>query len=52
MKSRKQGRKPSMFAAMVGRALCRSAREPCQTARMHGTPICVWKDVKIVAEKP
>lgn len=40
------------FAAAVGRALRRSARVARKTARMHGTPIYIWKDGKIVAEKP
>jgi hypothetical protein len=52
MTPRKQVHKPSTFAALVGRALRRSARKPRQTARMHGTPIYVWKDGKIIAEKP
>ena len=43
---------PSLFAATVGRALRRSARVARKTARIHGTPIYVWKDGKVVAEKP
>ena len=43
---------PSIFAAAVGRALRRSARVARKTARAHGTPIYVWRDGKIVAEKP
>jgi hypothetical protein len=52
MKPRKQKPKMSPFAAMVGRALRRSARKARQIARMHGTPIYIWKDGKVVAEKP
>ena len=52
MKSRKQAPKPSTFAAIVGRALRRSAKKARQIARMHGTPVYVWKDGKVVAEKP
>jgi hypothetical protein len=52
MKSRKQEQKMSPFAAMVGRALRRSARKARQIARMHGTAVYVWRDGKIVAEKP
>jgi hypothetical protein len=37
---------------MVGRALRRSAKKARQVARMHGTLVYVWKDGKIVAEKP
>jgi predicted GNAT family acetyltransferase len=36
----------------VGRALRRAAQAARQTARMHGTPIYVWRDGKVVAEKP
>ena len=52
MKSRKQAHKPSTFAALVGRALRRSAKKARQLARMHGTLVYVWKDGKVVAEKP
>ena len=52
MKPRKQAQKPSAFAALVGRALRRSAKKARQIARMHGTPVYVWKDGKVVAEKP
>ena len=40
------------FAAAVGRALRRSARVARKTARAHGTPIYIWRDGKVVAEKP
>jgi len=40
------------FAAVVGRALRRAAKTARKVARMHGTPIYVWKDGKVVAEKP
>jgi hypothetical protein len=52
MKSHKQKPKLSPFAAMVGRALRRSAKKARQIARMHGTPVYIWKDGKVVAEKP
>ena len=52
MKLRKQEHKPSAFSALVGRALRRSAKKARQIARMHGTPVYVWKDGKVVAEKP
>ena len=52
MKSRKQEQETAAFAAMVGRALRRSARKARQIARMHGTPVYIWKDGKVVAEKP
>lgn len=40
------------FAKIVGRALRRSARTARKTARMHGTPIYVWENGKVVAKKP
>jgi predicted ABC-type ATPase len=36
----------------AGRALRRSARVARKIARMHGTPIYVWRDGKVVALKP
>lgn len=36
----------------AGRALRRSARVARKTARAHGTPIYLWKNGKVVAEKP
>jgi hypothetical protein len=38
--------------AGVGRALRRAALVARKTARAHGTPIYLWRDGKIVAEKP
>jgi len=40
------------FVAMVGRALIRSARRARKVAKMHGTPVYVWRNGKVVAEKP
>jgi len=40
------------FSRAVGRALRRSARRAREVARMHGTPIYVIKDGKVVALKP
>ena len=50
MKTKKKP--PSAFAAAVGRALRRSARVARKTARAHGTPIYIWRDGRVVAEKP
>jgi hypothetical protein len=50
-KSRKNGAS-SDFSRAVGRALRRAARRAREVARMHGTPIYVLKDGKIVAIKP
>jgi hypothetical protein len=30
----------------------RLRNKPAKTARMHGTPIYLWRDGKVVAEKP
>lgn len=40
------------FAARVGRALRRAGRAARKTARMHGTPVYIWRDGKVVAVKP
>ena len=45
-------KRPSKFGAAVGRALRRAARVARKTARAHGTPVYLWRDGKIVAEKP
>jgi hypothetical protein len=52
MKPHKQEQKISTFAVMVGRALRRSAKKARQIARMHGTLVWIWKDGKVVSEKP
>jgi len=43
---------PESFAARVGRALRRAGTAARKTARLHGTPIYIWKNGKVVAEKP
>jgi hypothetical protein len=45
-------KKPSHLTLAVGRALRRAAKAARETARMHRTPIYIWKDGKVVAEKP
>jgi hypothetical protein len=40
------------FARVVGRALRRAGVTARKTARAHGTPIYVWRNGKVVAEKP
>ncbi|HEY5542918.1 MAG TPA: hypothetical protein VIM04_06655 [Candidatus Binatia bacterium] len=52
MKRPKVKKETQEFSAAVGRALRRAAKTARKTARMHGTPIYVWKDGKVVAEKP
>jgi hypothetical protein len=36
----------------AGPALRRAALVARKIARMHGTPIYIWRDGKVVAEKP
>ena len=45
-------RRTDAFAAAVGRALRRAGTVARKTARLHKTPIYVWKNGKVVAEKP
>lgn len=52
MKPRNGTAESKRFAAAVGRALRRAAKAARKTARMYGTPIYVWRDGKVVAEKP
>jgi len=40
------------FTTSVGRALRRAGQAARKTACAHGTPIYLWRDGKIVAEKP
>ena len=40
------------FSDAVGRALRRAAKVARKTARMYGTPIYIWENGKVVAEKP
>lgn len=44
--------KPNERSRGVERALRRSAKQARVIARQHGTPIYVWKNGKVVAEKP
>jgi hypothetical protein len=49
----KSGRyKSKDFATVVGRALRRAGLVARKTARLHGTPIYIWRGGKVVAEKP
>jgi hypothetical protein len=52
MKTRSQKKQTKAFAASVGRALRRAAKTARKTARAYGTPIYIWRDGKVVAEKP
>ena len=52
MKPTNQTKRPKQSLTPAGRALRRSARVARKTARAHGTPIYLWKNGKVVAEKP
>jgi len=52
MKRPKVKKETKEFSAAVGRALRRAAKVARKTARMYGTPIYIWKNGKVVAEKP
>ena len=52
MKRNDRKKDSKSFAMAVGRALRRAAKVTRKTARMHGTPIYVWKNGKVVALKP
>lgn len=52
MKGKKARGKVDEFSRSVGKALRKSAKRARETARMYGTPVYVWKDGKVVAEKP
>lgn len=52
MKTTNQRKQARSFSAGVGRALRRAARNARKTARMHGTPIYIWENGKVVAQKP
>lgn len=52
MKPKRSKQETHDFAARVGKALRRAQVSARKTARMHGTPIYIWRDGKVVAEKP
>jgi len=52
MKRKARLRTSKEFSAAVGRALRRAAKVARKTARMHGTPIYIWQNGKVVAKQP
>jgi hypothetical protein len=40
------------FVQAVGRALRRAAKAARKTAKLHGTPIYLWENGRVVAKKP
>lgn len=51
MKATRSKKRTEEFARAVGRALRRSARNARRTARAYGTPIYIWRNGKVVAQK-
>ena len=52
MKAKTGKRDSKDFATIVGHALRRAGQAARKTARLHGTPVYVWRAGKVVAEKP
>jgi hypothetical protein len=52
MKLKSSSSKSEHFAAGVGRALRRAAKDARKVARMHGTPLYYWENGRVVAKKP
>ena len=52
MKAPKRRKRSESFAAGVGRALRQAAKTARKIPRMHGTPIYIVEDGKIVAKRP
>ena len=52
MKPMKIQEERKAFVRSVGRALRRAAKAARKTARIHHTPIYIWKDGKVVVKKP
>jgi hypothetical protein len=54
MKTKAQSKspRPKDFAEGVGRALRHAAKDARRIAHMYRTPVYVWKNGKVVAEKP
>jgi hypothetical protein len=52
MKTKNTKRRTKTPMVSAGPALRRAALVARKIARMHGTPIYIWRDGKVVAEKP
>jgi hypothetical protein len=52
MKTKTEKRQVKNFPTAAGRALQRAGLTARKIARMHGTPIYIWRGGKVVAEKP
>ena len=52
MNQTRQTKRPKPRLTPAGRAMRRAAQVARKIARAHGTPIFVWQDGKVVAQKP
>lgn len=52
MSRAKKSKESARFAREVGKSLRLAAHEARKVARMHGTPIYVWENGKVVAKRP
>ena len=52
MKATKPSPKPNPLSLAAGKALRRAGKRARAIAKMHGTPVYIMRDGKIVAEKP
>jgi hypothetical protein len=52
MKGKKVSKRAEALTDEVGVALRRAGRTARRIAKMHGTPIYVWENGKVVAKKP
>ncbi len=52
MKPEKARKETQALVRSVGRALRRAAKAARKTALMHNTLICIWKDGKVITQKP
>jgi hypothetical protein len=52
MKAPKRPLKPNPLSRAAGKALRRAGKQARAIAKAHGTPLYIWRDGKIVAEKP
>jgi hypothetical protein len=52
MKKPKSNPENTEFFESVKRAMPAAARRARKTAKMYGTPICIWQNGKAIAKKP
>ncbi len=52
MTATERRKRTDKFVDDVGKGLRRSAKSARKIAKMHGTPIYVWENGKVVAKKP